>query len=283
MKAKAIPPIDKTTVEERRLLVNVYLEFQAPSLPVASVRDVIVNGEVPVRVYTPEGSGPFGALVFYHGGGWISGNLDLYDQPCRWLCHHGGVIVVSVDYRLAPERKFPGPLEDAKAALRWTIDTLDVDRSRIAVGGDSSGGNLAAAVALQSRELALQLLIYPVLERNFETASYREFAQGPMLTRGAMEACWLYYLANDGDAANPLAAPLCAPDLRGVPAACILTAECDPVRDDGEQYAARLKAANVPVQQIRYPGTTHALLNMTGRSAQARRMMDDASTALRQM
>jgi acetyl esterase len=247
------------------------------------------SGPVPVRVYAATANDSLPVLVYFHGGGWVIGDLDSYDATCRALTNAAGCVLVSVDYRLAPEHKFPAAAEDCFAALTWVranAAALGGDARRVAVGGDSAGGNLAAVVAQMSRDrgeppVALQLLIYPVTDRNFETASYRDNADGYLLTRDAMIWFWNHYLRKDADANSPLASPLKAANLRGLPPAFVLTAEFDPLRDEGEAYAARLREAGVPVTLKRYDGMIHGFVGLSSMFAQGRQAIADAGAALR--
>jgi acetyl esterase len=209
--------------------------------------------------------------LWFHGGGWVVGDLESADATARHLTLGAGCVVVSVDYRLAPEAKFPGPAEDCYAATRWVADhaaEIDVASNNLAVGGDSAGGNLAAGVCLMAKDrggprLGMQLLVYPVTDQNFQTDSYIENAEGYSLTRETMIWYWDHYLANDADANNPYAAPLLAQDLQGQPPAVIITAEYDPLRDEGEAYAQRLEAAGVPATYTVYPGMIHGFFGMS--------------------
>lgn len=218
-------------------------------------------------------------MLFAHGGGWCLGSLALYDRPCQALANATGRVILSVDYRLAPEYPFPRPLEDVYQALCWVAQQapqLGIDAQRLAVGGDSAGGNLAAAVALLARDrggphIERQLLLYPALSREMATTSYREFAEGHFLTRNAMVFCWQQYLAQRRD---PGAEPLHAATLRGLPPATILSCEYDPLRDEAEQYAQRLREAGVPVRCERLPGMVHACIHMLGLTPAARRLFE---------
>lgn len=247
------------------------------------------DGEVAVRIYAPAGAGPFPILVWFHGGGWVVGDLESADPTARHLCQGAGCVVVSVDYRLAPETKFPGPAEDCYAATVWAAENaaaINGDASRIAVGGDSAGGNLAAAVSLMAADrrgpaIAHQLLVYPVTERNYQTASYIDNAEGYMLAREAMRWYWDAYLASDADAANPYAAPMRAQSLAGQPPALVITAEFDPLRDEGEAYGRRLREAGVDAAITRYDGMIHGFFGMVGVMDQSRQAVDQASGALR--
>lgn len=246
-------------------------------------------GGVNVRVYVPEGTAPFPVLLYLHGGGWVVGSLESHDDLCRSLCKRAGVIVVSADYRLAPETRFPGGLQDASDVLRWLASnaaSLGGDPARIAVGGDSAGGNLAAALALRNRArggppIAFQLLIYPVTVRDFETPSYRRYAAGTGLTRANMIWFWERYLEKPEDAANPEAAPLAAADLSGLPPAFVATAEFDVLRDEGEAYAAKLAASGVRVRCVRYLGMNHGFARLGALFPQAAQCLDDMAAALR--
>ena len=228
------------------------------------------------------------ALVYAHGGGWFLCSLELYDNPCRALANATGCMVLSVDYRLAPEHKFPVPVEDFYCALRWVCEQagmLSVDPARIAVGGDSAGGNLAAAAAIMARDrggprIAHQLLCYPVLDHSFSTDSYRAYGQNFFLTEETMRYCWFTYLLNEQDGDSPYASPLRA-DLTGLPPATVLVCEYDPLRDEGEAYARRLREAGVDACDHRLPGMVHACIHMLGLTPAARHLFELAGGALR--
>jgi acetyl esterase len=246
-------------------------------------------GEIPVRIYRPESRGKLPALVYYHGGGFVLCNLDTHDGTCRSLANAAGCAVVSVDYRLAPEHRFPAAPEDCYAALEWTARSggeIGIDPARIAVGGDSAGGNLGAVVSQMARDrrgpaLRFQLLVYPVTDCRFDTASYRENAEGYFLTTNMMKWFWKQYLADPLDAANPYASPLRAKDLAGLPPGLCITAEMDPLRDEGEAYAARLREAGVPVVTRRYDGVFHGFFGMGALIEQGKRAVAEAGSALR--
>lgn len=262
--------------------------------PVARVENRPIpgpGGEIPVRIYWPAGDGPFGALVYFHGGGWVAGGLDMTDQSCRLLTNKGNCVTVSVDYRLAPEHKFPAAIEDGYAALTWVAGhaaDLNCDPARIAVGGASAGGNIAAALALMARDrkgprLAYQLLVYPVTSSACDTPSHRQFANDSYYFLTSADAKWVWeqYLASDADRTNPYASPAHAKTLAGLPPAFVITAEYDPLRDEGEAYAARLREEGVPVAFKRYAGVTHAFFGMTAAIEKARIAVADAGAALR--
>ncbi|HSE95538.1 MAG TPA: alpha/beta hydrolase [Methylomirabilota bacterium] len=287
-----LPPIERTTPEEARLGMRLRTAALGPVEDVAGIaehRVPVAGGTIAMRLYRPAGRAPFPALVFYHGGGWVIGDLDTHDGLCRALTNAAGCVVASVDYRLAPEHRFPTAAEDAHAAAAWLArhaPELGVDARRIAVGGDSAGGNLAAVVALMARDrggpaLAFQLLVYPVTDRDLDTPSYRENAEGYLLTREAMRWFWDHYLGDTGTGHHPYASPLRAERLTGLPPALVQTAGFDPLRDEGEAYATRLRAAGVPVTLTRYPGMIHGFLRMLNHLDQARAALAEAAAALR--
>lgn len=227
------------------------------------------DGNIPVRIYSPQSSTPLPVLVYFHGGGWVLGDLDAADNICRLLARDAKCVVVSVDYRLAPEHKFPAAVEDAFAATAWCAANAAVingEPTRIAVGGDSAGGNLAAAVALMARDkgspaIVHQLLIYPVTCYGFETESYRLYGQGGYgLSHDEMVWFWHHYLSSGEDGQNPYASPLLADSLSNLPPALIITAECDVLRDEAEAYGARLQEAGVPVWLKQYAGMIHSFV-----------------------
>jgi acetyl esterase len=247
------------------------------------------GGEIPIRVYWPRENGPLPVLVYYHGGGWVIGNLDTGDSQCRMLANRAPAVVVSVDYRLAPEHRFPAAVEDCYAALEWVFrnaDRLDVDPSRIAVGGGSAGGNLAAAVALMARDrggprLAYQVMFYPATNlRDLSTASHRDFANGYGLTREHVEFFRDSYLPDVADRKNPYASPLLAESLEGLPPAIVITAGFDVLRDEGIAYAERLEAAGVPAASVEYPSMIHGFVSMDRVFGEAVDAIDEAAAGL---
>ncbi len=260
--------------------------------PVKNVEDRGIpgpGGEIPVRIYTPASTEPLPALVYFHGGGWVIGDLDTHDSTCRTLANSAQCVVVSVGYRLAPEHKFPAAVDDAYAATAWVADhaeEIGVDKRRVAVGGDSAGGNLAAVVALIARgknapRLAYQLLVYPITNYDFETESYRDNAEGHFLTRDAMKWYWAHYTRSEADGLDPRSSPLRADDLVGLPPALVITAEFDPLRDEGEAYAARLRDDGVPVTVTRYDGMIHGFWQMAALLQQSRDALQQAAEGLR--
>ena len=263
-----------------------------PRPEVAAVKDLEVPGpagRIPVRVYRPSERTDLPVLVYVHGGGWAICSIETHDVTCRELANAAGCAVVSVGYRLAPEHRFPAAPEDCYAALEWVARhaaSIGADPARIAVGGDSAGGNLAAVVSLIARErggprLRHQLLVYPVTDHAFETPSYRENAKGPLLTTEMMRGFWGLYLAREEDGRNPHASPLRAADLSGLPPAQVITAEYDPLRDEGEAYARRLAAAGVPVVQRRYDGMIHGFFGFTALIDRAGEAVAEAARELR--
>jgi acetyl esterase len=286
------PPFESLTPEQAREMIIQMRELAGEPEPVAKVEDSQIptpDGQIPVRIYTPEGTGPFPILVYFHGGGWVIGTIDTIDAPCRSLANRAGCIVVSVDYRLAPEHKFPAAPEDCYATTRYVAESataFNADPQRLAVGGDSAGGNLAAAVALMARDrggppIAFQLLVYPVTDHNFDTVSYQENAEGYLLTKNGMVWFWDHYLTNTEDGHNQYASPLRALSLRDLPPAFVQTCEFDPLRDEGEAYAARLREEGVQVDSKRYDGLIHGSFQMAGVLNRGSEMLDDAAAQLR--
>jgi len=258
---------------------------------VHSVQDIEIPGEVgnrPARVYAPAGNGPLPVLLYFHGGGWVIADLDTYDASARALANAVRCIVVSFHYRQAPGDKFPAAVEDAFTAYQWVSGNaaaFNGDPSRVAVAGESAGANLATVVSLLARERggALpvhQLLVYPVTQRAFNTPSYQQYADAQPLNASMMHWFWEQYLANDMDGQNPLASPMLAPDLSGLPPATVILAEIDPLRSEGEAYAARLKDAGVPTTVTTYPGVTHEFFGMGMVVDEAKQAVAEAAAAL---
>jgi len=286
------PQLHEMSVAQARELILGMVALGGEPESIARVENRTVPGsagQIPVRIYTPVGTAPFPVLVYFHGGGWVIGNLDTHDGICRSLANRVGCLVVSVDYRLAPEHPFPAAPEDCYAATRWLAEhagSLGGDKGRIAVGGDSAGGNLAAVVALMARDrggpkLAFQLLVYPATDTDFETRSYRENSEGYFLTRADMVWFWNHYAPRDEDRRNPYAAPLRAASLRGLPPALVITAEFDPLCDDGNAYAARLREDGVPVRLSQQDGLIHGFFQMGAVIDRGRASVDEASRALK--
>ncbi len=295
MDAQGAPPLEsQDPIVARKDRVEGMKMLGGEPVLVGRVEDLSISGpagSVPVRLYAMEHGGLRPALIYFHGGGWVFGNLDTHDAVCRALAKESGAVVISVDYRLSPEVKFPAAVEDSYAATVWVAENaerLGIDARRIAVGGDSAGGNLATVVAMRCRDaggpvLALQLLIYPVTDlSSFETDSHRELAEGYFLTRGAMDWFSGHYLASADQKRHPEVSPLLAKDLSGLPPALVITAEFDPLRDEGEAYAQRLKQAGVPVTAKRYPGMIHGFVSMHGVLSGGRQAIQEAAKFLAQ-
>jgi acetyl esterase len=271
------PPYETLTPKEARefyLAGRIVTNPEPPELKsVAPLSIPSSAGSIPARVYTPlrlrSANGLAPCLVFFHGGGWVIGNLDSHDVACRKLADEGELIVISVDYRLAPEHKFPAAVDDAIAATKWiagNAKTLGIDASRLMVGGDSAGGNLAAVVSLSARDgngptIAGQVLIYPATDFAMTHASHREPETSILLTHTVIRWFRDHYLGSN-DGSHWRASPARAATLAGLPAAYVLTAGADPLRDEGEEYARRLREAGVPVTYRHFPGQFHGFFTM---------------------
>jgi acetyl esterase len=284
-------PLSSMSVADARRSMEILSAMRGAPEPVASATDRRIPGpagELAVRVYTPVGPAPMPVLVYFHGGGWVLGGIETHDGICRALANGAGCVVVSVDYRLAPEHKFPAAAEDCYAATRWVAANaaeLGADAQRVAVGGDSAGGNLAAVVSQMARDrggpaLVFQLLIYPATMAACDTPSYRENADGYLLTTADMHWFWTHYLRTADDGANPYASPL-AGTVADLPPALVITAEFDPLRDEGEQYARRLEEAGVPTRLRRYDGMIHGFFGMGHLIDTARSAVQEACANLR--
>ncbi len=288
------PPLNTRRAEEvREEFDRDFFKFLSPPEAVKKVEEFVVPGyqeQIALRVYTPEVAGPLPVLLYIHGGGWVLLNLDTHDSLCRQIANLASCQVVSVGYHLAPENKFPEPLEDCWAALRWVgenIAGLGGDPQRIAVGGDSAGGNLSAALTLLARErepgrILYQLLIYPVTDiTNFERESYKTLGQDFGLTREDMIWFAEQYTHSEAERGNPLVSPLRADDLQDLPPAHVVTTGFDPLRDEGQEYALRLKQAGVPVTEICYQDQIHGLFCLDGVVDKGRAAIEEISVRLR--
>src|SRR3954449_2845474 len=272
------PPYESGSPAEAR---DMYLKARLVSNPeppeLAEVRELAIpgpGGPLPARVYTPKtlrrADGMAPALVFFHGGGWVIGNLDSHDVVCRTLAHEGELLVVALDYRLSPEAKFPAAVEDSIAATRWISDnamSLGIDATRLSVGGDSAGGNLSAVVAIHARDqggpkLAGQVLIYPGTDFRMTHPSHSEPETSILLTHSVIRWFRDNYLNGAADVDDWRASPARAKSLIGLPPAYVLTAGADPLRDEGDEYAKRLKEAGVPVTYRSFPGQFHGFFTM---------------------
>lgn len=253
----------------------------APQMKRVSEED-LGNG-LRVRVYVPDGEPPFPVMVYFHGGGWVSGDLEMHDATCRRLAHRAQCTVVNVDYRLAPEHRFPAAFDDAYRATVWArarASDFSADGDRLVVAGSSAGGNLAAAVALRARDhsgptIALQALVYPVTDAAMASDSMRELAVGYLLERRLMQWYWNQYCPNETERRNPWASPMAAESLAGLPPALVVTAELDPLRDEGEAFAQRLEAEGGEAEVMRYPGQVHGFMGLLGVIADADAALDD--------
>ncbi|WP_163508265.1 alpha/beta hydrolase [Fodinicola acaciae] len=288
MASQELPPPEQLTVEQNREAIMDMRELAGPAEEVETVVDISADG-VPVRIYAPAGEKPLPVLVFFHGGGWVIGNLDTHDAVCRQLANRAGCVVAAVDYRLAPENPFPAAVEDAYAATAWIARNASAhggDGTRLAVGGDSAGGNLTAVVSQLARDrggpaLAFQLLIYPAVNATDDSPSMTENADGYFLTRALMDWFFAHYVTNPDDARNPLVSPALTADLSGLPPALVITAEYDPLRDQGVAYAKQLADAGVPVEHVNYDGMIHAFYQMPGLLGAARDAIAKSAAALR--
>lgn len=292
--AERVRPLYAQTLAEARAadLAEIQAGAGSPE-PVGEVLELTMpaaGGELPLRLYRPAGTaGPRPALLYFFGGGWTLGQIDTCDGICRTLANAAGCVVVAVGYRLAPEHKFPVAVHDCYDGLVWVADHAEqwgIDAGRLAVGGDSAGGNLAAAVTLLARQhggpsLAAQLLVYPNTCYDAGTESLADNDDESMFNRRSVAWYWGHYLNSEADGKDPLASPLLAADHSGLPAALVITAEYDPLRDEGEQYAHRLQAAGVPTELARYDGMIHGFFLMHPTFEGGRRAVDQAVAFLR--
>jgi acetyl esterase len=289
--ASGAPPLWELTPDEARAGVEASNAMIPAGPAMESVRDIVIPsqaGGMPARVYSPSPDAP-GVVVYYHGGGWVVGSLDGWDPSVRALAAASGCDVVSVDYRLAPEHAFPAAADDAYDALVWVASAesgLAAGRP-IVVAGDSAGGNLATVSALRARDaggpaIALQVLVYPVVDCDLDRRSYREFdGDDLILNRRDMGWFWDKYAPDREARVNPYASPLRAPSLAGLPAAFLITAEHDPLRDEGLAYADRLRTARVPVEHRHYGSQIHAFFSFTGVLDDADKAVSEAGAAIR--
>lgn len=288
-----IPAVATQTVNQVRASRKSWRQStHVPTQQVHEVVDLQVptdDGTVGVRTYRPNTTTGLPVIVYLHGGGWVIGDLDHSDALCRLLCLEAAALIVNVEYRLAPEHKYPAAAEDCFAVVCWLgehASQLRADARRMAVAGSSAGGNLAAATTLMSRdrggpELSAQLLVCPVMDSSCVSPSFVEFADGYIVSAEDMRWYWQQYLEREVQASEPYACPLRADDLSGLPDALVITAECDPVRDDGERYATRLRSAGVAVRHTRYPGTLHGFFAMPGANAKGTLAVREAAAWLR--
>lgn len=285
------PSLETLPVDEARSAFERISTTATPE-PVEHIEDRTIpgpGGEMPIRIYNPHHEGTHPALIFFHGGGWVVGSIETHDGLCRSLANLSQCIIVSVDYRLAPEHRFPKAVEDAYAAVQWVAEngsSIHVDTSRLAVGGDSAGGNLAAVVTLMAREkgtpsLACQVLFYPSTGAGLQFDSLRENGEGYFLTSDMIAWFGAQYFGEAEHLNHPYAAPLKAEDLSGLPPALIITAEFDPLRDEGNAYADRLKEADVDVVNPCYGGMIHGFVSMDAFISKGKEAIRQAAETLR--
>jgi acetyl esterase len=287
-----LPPPETVPLPEMRARYEeTFTRLGGAPVDVAGVRDVDVpgpRGAIPVRIYTHAGASVRPLLVFFHGGGWVNGSRDSYDAVCRLLTRESGCVVASVDYRRAPEHPAPEPFEDCYAATLWLARNgarFGTDTSRIAVGGDSAGGNLAAAVALKARDagvprIAFQMLVYPAVTHDETSESYESYKHGHFLTADRMTFYYNCFVPRAELGESPYVLPARAETLRDLPPALIVLAECDPLRDQGLAYAERLRADGVPVTVRVYEGMIHAFFSFMDLFPQGREAVIEAGRAV---
>ena len=277
------PPIESIPLDDgRALFEETFTRLGGPPVEVGCVRDVEApgpRGPIPIRLYTPRGANePRPLFVFYHGGGWVCGSRDSYDSVCRLLTQESGCVVASVDYRRAPEHPAPEPFEDAYAATAWLAlhgGEFGADPARLAIGGDSAGGGLAANVAIKARDvgsprIAHQMLVYPAVEDDTTSASYMAYKEGHFLTGERMAFYWQCHIPQPELVDVPYVLAVKTETLRGLPPTTIILAECDPLHDQGVAYAERLRADGVPVDLKIYPGMIHAFFSFVALFEQGR-------------
>jgi acetyl esterase len=287
------PPLEEMSVEDARQALEVLSAMEGIPETKAATEDRSITGPdgggMRLRIYRPSGEGPFPVVVFFHGGGWTIGSIETHDAVCHLISVNTPTIVVSVDYRLAPEHPFPAAVEDCFAATLWAhhhAAEIGGDPARVAVAGDSAGGNLAAVTAIRARDrggppLRFQLLVYPGLDMTRSMPSHEENAEGYLLTREAISWFVGHYLGPDGDLRHPDASPYFVEDLSGLPPALVITAELDPLRDEGMAYAQRLRQAGVEATATCYEGMIHAFFGMNDLFDASRKAVDEAVRSLR--
>lgn len=282
-------PLEQLSIADAREFANGFPVLGSEHVEAVEDVDAALPGRgLRIRLYRPS-KGRLPVVLFFHGGGWTLSSIESYDEVCRQLANRSGCAVAAVDYRLAPEHKFPAAIDDGTDAISWLVanaDALGLDATRIAVAGDSAGGNLAAAVALRdraggNRRIRFQALIYPVTEYEFERPSMRADWSGYPLSTETVRWFWSHYLPPEANTDDPLIAPINAPDLSRMPPTLVITAEDDPVRDQGEAYAHLLSQNGVDVTLSRYPGVFHGFFQMLGMLKKASQAVQEAGLALR--
>jgi acetyl esterase len=293
MATLGVTGLNEMPIDQARTIVSGIAQMAGNPEDVAATQELAIarpsgNGAIRARLYRPTSESSLPAVVWFHGGGWALGDMEIDDANCRALANRARAVVVNVDYRLAPEDPFPAGADDCLAATRWVQDHTDelaIDPRRIAVAGESSGGNLAAVTALRMRDndgrpaLCFQLLVSAALDSTMSTESYQTYADGHFLTRDLMAWAWNQYCP--GGLSQPQVSPMHAENLEGLPPALIVEAECDPLRDEGVVYARRLREAGVNAEVIEYPGMVHGFFGMPALFDTARKAVDDAAAALR--
>ncbi|MER5774131.1 alpha/beta hydrolase [Streptomyces sp. NPDC002039] len=292
--AEGGPAPESRTVAENRAAGRAFAALAGATEPLADVLDTTATAgdrEIPIRIYRPvtePDAGPLPVTLYFHGGGWVFGDLDTQDHIARTVADRSGTIVVSVDYRLAPEHRFPAAVDDAYAALAWVADNASGfggDGQRIAVFGESAGGNLAATLAQEALRrggprITLQVLAYPALDRFDDSPSMYEYTTGPILSRSYLEWFWGAYLGSPDQGADPRVSPARSDELAGLPPAVIATAEHDPLRDQADLYADKLADAGVPVQHFPVKGAVHGFLSFTGPVQLSRTVLNQLSATV---
>jgi acetyl esterase len=293
MGSLGLPPLAEQGPEEARRLNNLRAPMLAGEVEaVTRIDDIRVpgpRGSIDCRIYAQARGKALPALLYLHGGGWVLGDIDTHDSVCRALARRAGCMVLSLGYGLAPEHPFPAAVDDAWAGLVWLYEhatAIGADPDRLGVGGDSSGGNLAAVLAHWARDrggprIAAQMLIYPVTDFDLDTPSYRTVGTGYGLTRESMRWYWEQYLTDPRDGASPDASPLRATSFSNLPPALVITCELDPLESEGAAYAAALSAAGVPLEHIHEHGMIHGYIRMAGVIGRARKSWDDCGRFLR--
>jgi len=291
--AAGAPPLTESTPEQGRAAMVMMTALGGQPEQKAATEDRTIpgpGGDIPLRIYRPEGEGPHPVVVYFHGGGFVIGGIETHDGICHQLALRVPAVVVNVDYRLAPEHRFPAAVEDSLAATEWVSANaapLAADRGRLAVAGDSAGGNLSAVVSLRARgsggpPIAFQLLVYPATDLTRSAASHKENGEGYLLTNELMAWFMAHYFGGEGDLRHPDASPLFVEDLSGLPPALVITAEFDPLRDEGEAYAERLRRAGVDARASRYDGMIHGFFGLDAVFDASRKAMDEAVMALQE-
>ena len=248
------------------------------------------HADLPINIYTPEGEGPFPAIVYIHGGGWVAGTIEMTEVQHQLVGEACGAVVVSVNYQKAPEHKFPIPFDDCYATLEWVWQNskaLNIDREKIGIAGESAGGNIAAGMALKSRDvngpkIAFQVLIYPATDHKFDYPSMIDNAKGYALSTEGMKWYWKQYTSNPGDLENPYCRPMAAKDFSNLPNTYLITAELDPLRDEGFEYSKKLESAGNQVIYKNYPSLIHGFLLMQGFLPEARQAIQEIADAVKQ-